>query len=152
MQFPVPQFTDVEDKIIGPLTLKQFGIVFGAGIIIFLAFSTTKSLVVTIFFGLVVGIPALTLAFAKMNGRPIYKNLGHVANFILSPKVLVFHKETNSTSTSAKFKDADVKNKEQAANAAPAPPVDPQARLQEVNKLLQKQAQEEQELLKQIRK
>ena len=27
MQFPVPQFTDVEDKIIGPLTLKQFGII-----------------------------------------------------------------------------------------------------------------------------
>ena len=35
MQFPVPQFTDVEDRIIGPLTIKQFGIVFGAGVVIF---------------------------------------------------------------------------------------------------------------------
>ena len=28
MQFPVPQFTDVEDRIIGPLTINSFGIVF----------------------------------------------------------------------------------------------------------------------------
>ena len=37
MQFPVPQFTDVEDKIIGPLTVKQFGILFGVGVVALLA-------------------------------------------------------------------------------------------------------------------
>jgi hypothetical protein len=31
MRFQVPQFTDVEDKIVGPLTLKQFVYLAGAG-------------------------------------------------------------------------------------------------------------------------
>jgi hypothetical protein len=43
MQYPVPQFTDVEDRIIGPLTLKQFGIIFGAGVVIFLAIQRPKA-------------------------------------------------------------------------------------------------------------
>ena len=34
MQFNVPQFIDIEDKIIGPLTLKQFlFLVAGAGLL-----------------------------------------------------------------------------------------------------------------------
>ncbi len=45
MQFPVPQFTEVEDKIIGPLTLKQFGIIFGVGVIIFLAMEMMSSII-----------------------------------------------------------------------------------------------------------
>jgi hypothetical protein len=40
MQFPVPQFTDVEDKIIGPLTVKQFFILLVSAAIIF--FSSTS--------------------------------------------------------------------------------------------------------------
>ena len=67
MQFPVPQFTDVEDKIIGPLTIKQFGILFGVGIIVFLGFSATKNLIVTVFVFLIVGVPGLGLAFANIN-------------------------------------------------------------------------------------
>ena len=31
MQFKVPQFIDMEDKIVGPLTLKQFAYILGAG-------------------------------------------------------------------------------------------------------------------------
>ena len=31
MRFQVPQFIEVEDKIFGPLTLKQFIYVFGGG-------------------------------------------------------------------------------------------------------------------------
>jgi len=89
MQYPVPQFTDVEDKIFGPLTLKQFGIVGGAGLIIFLFYSATKDLIVTIFAGLIIGVPALGLAFAKVNGRPLYNSIFSVAGFFLRPKQLL---------------------------------------------------------------
>ena len=77
MQFPVPQFTDVEDKIIGPLTLKQFGIIFAAGVVIFLGYSATKSILVLIFLFMLFGVPALGLAFANINGRPVYNTIGY---------------------------------------------------------------------------
>jgi len=37
-QFVVPQFIDVEDKIFGPVTTRQFVILLIAGLIIFIAF------------------------------------------------------------------------------------------------------------------
>ena len=141
MQFPVPQFTDVEDKIIGPLTIKQFGIIFGAGVVIFLAFSASKSVLVLIFFFLLVGLPALALAFAKLNGRPIYNMIGYLVSFVASPKVLVFHKEGSAVA------EAPVKAADKPALKKQVEVSDPKQRLSEINKLLQEKAREERELL-----
>lgn len=69
MQFQVPQFLDVEDKIFGPLTLKQFLYVAGAGGVSFMLFFALEEwlwLICTV----IVGIIAITLAFVKFNGRP----------------------------------------------------------------------------------
>ena len=142
MQYPVPQFTDVEDRIIGPLTLKQFLIIFGAGIVVFLAYTVAKSLIVLIFVALLVGLPALAVAFAKLNGRPMYNMLGFFIQFLTSPKILIFYKEG--------IGDSKQETGEQAA--APAAPVaasaqDSRARLREINKILQEKAQEERTLL-----
>jgi len=93
MQYSVPQFTDVEDKIFGPLTLKQFGIIGGAGLLIFLAYSATKDLLITIFAALLIGVPALGLAFGRLNGRPLYNSIGSVAGYFLRPKQLLYHKQ-----------------------------------------------------------
>ena len=38
MQFSVPQFVEVEDKIIGPLTLKQFLVLLGGGFVVFVLY------------------------------------------------------------------------------------------------------------------
>ena len=38
MQFQVPQFIETEDKIVGPLTLKQFGYIGGAATVVGLLF------------------------------------------------------------------------------------------------------------------
>ena len=93
MQYPVPQFTDVEDKIFGPLTLKQFGIVGGAGLIVFLFYSATKDLLITVFAGFLIGVPALGLAFGKVNGRPLYNSISSIAGFFLRPKQMLYHKQ-----------------------------------------------------------
>ena len=150
MQFPVPQFTDVEDKIIGSLTVKQFGILFGAGVIIFLAYSTTKSLLVGVFFFVLFGLPALAVAFAKINGRPMYSSFGFFAKYLMSPKILIFHKEAPGLSGAVKLKDAELAAK--TAGAAKQEPVDPRTRLKQINELLAKQASEEAELAEKIRK
>jgi len=148
MQYPVPQFTDVEDKIIGPLTLKQFGIIFMAGIFIFLGFSATKSILVLIFFVLIFGIPALGLAFAPFNGRPIYNSIPKVIKFVSSPKVLIFHKEVHSLSSNAKMSDAQLSK---STPEAIKPPSDPQEKLLEVQKLLRQTASEEKDIAGKLR-
>lgn len=70
MVFQVPQFIDTEDKIIGPLTLKQFGYVGAAGAVCFvLYFMLPLGLwlaVAALFFG-----TAVAFAFVKVNGRPL---------------------------------------------------------------------------------
>jgi len=38
MRFPVPQFIEIEDKILGPLSWRQFGELAGAGVISFICY------------------------------------------------------------------------------------------------------------------
>lgn len=95
MQFPVPQFTDVEDRIVGGLTFKQFGIVFIAGVLIFAVYTVTKSIPATIVAGLFLGFPAAILTFAKLNGRPIYSSFGNAVTFLFGQKIYFFEKQSH---------------------------------------------------------
>ena len=147
MQYPVPQFTDVEDKIIGSLTIKQFGILFGAGILIFLPYSATKNIYVLVFFCVFVGIPAIGIAFAKVNGRPLYRMFPYVYRFMTSPRLYVFHKESRDFSG-----EENVKNVEVAPVAEKKVSRETTvSRLREVNTLLEKQAAEEKQLSEQLK-
>jgi hypothetical protein len=148
MQYPVPQFTDVEDKIIGSLTLKQFGIIFAAGIVIFVGFSVSKSILVAIFLFVIVGIPAIGLAFAQINGRPIYNSIGNFVKFLLSPKVLVFHKEAHTLSAHQTMTDAQTKSVTVAEVKAPQ---DTQANLKQVQELLRKTSSQENDIADKMR-
>lgn len=69
MQFRVPQFIDMEDKVFGPFTLKQFGYLVGAGGVSFLLWT----LIPIKFFAILLIIPIaslfLALAFVKYNNR-----------------------------------------------------------------------------------
>jgi hypothetical protein len=54
MQFQVPQFIETEDKIIGPLTLKQFFYVAAAALVsfsLFFVLATWLWLLITIILG-----------------------------------------------------------------------------------------------------
>ena len=148
MQFPVPQFTEVEDRIIGPLTLKQFGIIFGVGMIIFLVFTSSKNIPLTVLFGVVLGLPAIGIAFAKFNGRPVYNVLMQTARFVASEKALYFHKESAHLGESAKLKNEEL-NQGNAENAVQ--PGQTQDRLAAVQKILEQQAAEEKELVGRIK-
>jgi hypothetical protein len=150
MQFPVPQFTDVEDKIIGPLTLKQFGVVFLAGILIFLIYTASgKSLLVSAFAVMIIGLPALGVAFGKINGRPVYESFGFVLRFLTSPKILIFHKQVLSIGSNAKLKKAELASQAQQSETEVA--AKPKDRLKEIEKVLKKQAEEEKELASKFR-
>jgi hypothetical protein len=145
MQFPVPQFTDVEDRIIGGLSFKQFGIVFFAAILTFVAYTISKNVLLTIVVGVLTGIPALALTFGKLNGRPLYSSAGNFVRFLFGAKLYVFHKQAQ---TAAEENQTNFKVNEEVA------PKDKKAtavKIKELNYLLQQQASQETVLLERIR-
>jgi hypothetical protein len=147
MQYPVPQFTEVEDKLIGALSLKQFGIIAIAGVLIFAGYSATKSVLVLVFLLMVFGLPAIGLAFVKINGRPIYLQFGHIFNFLFGPKQLVFHKQVLDFSSSVKLKDIELPK----TVTEELSPKDTQSRIKEVQAILQRQQEEEAQLAGKIK-
>lgn len=70
-QFLVPQFIDVEAKIIGPITARQFLIVLGAGLLIALFYKIFTFNVFLICASLT-AIIAGVFAFVKISGRPFH--------------------------------------------------------------------------------
>ncbi|MSR73833.1 MAG: PrgI family protein [Candidatus Pacebacteria bacterium] len=70
MQFQVPQYIDVEDKIVGPLTLKQFFYIATGFLTIFVTFFilTTWLWLIT---SVIIGSASLAFALVKYNGRPL---------------------------------------------------------------------------------
>jgi hypothetical protein len=70
-QFIIPQFIDVEDKIIGPITTRQFIIILVGFLIIAVSYKIFDfSLFVT--FGLLTLAITGIFAFLKINGRPFH--------------------------------------------------------------------------------
>ena len=67
MQFQVPQFTEVETKLIGPLTLKQFlWLAGGAAIFYILSFMLTGTALIVAL--VIIGGISCTFAFATIGG------------------------------------------------------------------------------------
>lgn len=95
MQFQVPQFTDIEDKIIGPLTLKQFlYILFGASIL----FILYKLLNFGVF--IIISIPVIVLifalAFVKIHNQPFIGIIKNFFVFLRKPDFYVWKRPTET--------------------------------------------------------
>ncbi|MDP3985919.1 MAG: PrgI family protein [Candidatus Veblenbacteria bacterium] len=90
-QFVVPQFIDVEDKIIGPLTVRQFIIMMVGGFVIFLEFRLAD-FGLFIFEGILTLFLVALLAFFKVNGMPFHFFLLNFLSTLRRPKVRVWQK------------------------------------------------------------
>lgn len=91
-QFQVPQFIEVEDKIFGPLTTKQFFYLLGGGGISFLIWFFIDNRILSIilaspFVGL-----AAALAFMKVNGRPFIDVLANSFTYMRKPRLYLWQK------------------------------------------------------------
>ncbi len=89
-RFVVPQFIEVENKVIGPITVRQFLILMGAGLIIALAYRLLyfNSFLVVAVLILVI---AAVFAFAKVNGTPFHFFLLNFINTMKKPKLRVWN-------------------------------------------------------------
>lgn len=92
MQFNVPQFLEIEDKIIGPLTLKQFGYLAAGAAILFVVYSYVKFWIFLLI-SVPVGLLAVALAFVKINGRPFISILAAFIKYLFSPKLFVWKRK-----------------------------------------------------------
>lgn len=93
MRFEVPQFIDIEDKIFGPLTFKQF---------VYLAGGAGASIVSWVMLPKIIAIPlilifcglAAALAFYKVNNKPFVDFLESALRYGAGGKLYIWKKET----------------------------------------------------------
>lgn len=90
----VPQFIDVEDKIFGPITTRQFLIILSAGLLIFVAYKFADfALFVTTL--VVIGGLALVFAFVRINGQTFHYFLLNILQTVRKPSLRVWNKFYN---------------------------------------------------------
>ena len=106
MQFRVPQFIDIEDKVVGPLTLKQFAYILGAGGFSFIIWTFISIKIIALILILLVSGLFLSLAFVKVNNRPFADMLESAFAYYTGSKVYTW------------------KQPKQEPNVASTPPID----------------------------
>lgn len=89
-QFKVPQNLDLQDRIVGPLTMYQF-LYLVIGFMVVYAIFRTGSLFLFVVAGLPIALLALALAFIKINDQPFLKFVVSFLIFVVRPKVNVWH-------------------------------------------------------------
>lgn len=98
MEYQVPQFIEVEDKIFGPLTLRQFVFVAGgAGLCVILVLYLPRIL------GIILAIPvavlAGALAFYKVNNKSFLDMVEAGFNFYTKERLYLWKKGQKSETT-----------------------------------------------------
>ncbi|MBI4054223.1 MAG: PrgI family protein [Candidatus Doudnabacteria bacterium] len=144
MQFSVPQFTEVEDRIIGPLTLKQFLILLAGAAVVFLLFRLIGNLVVFIIASLPIVAVTMFAGFGSYNGKSMGQLILSGLNFVTEPTSYIFHK------TSALLRTARAKQKKTVmpATVSPAAAGEQLSRLHRLAYILDQDIKAEETLLK----
>jgi len=89
MQFQVPQFIEVEDKIFGPFTFKQFLYFAGGGGVSFILWRYLPLLVAAPLILAVMGF-AVALAMGQWNGRPFILGLESGFYYLIASKLYLW--------------------------------------------------------------
>lgn len=87
----VPQFLDVEDKIFGPITSRQFVILLVGALGSFIAFKAADTTLFIVLLALIGG-GSLILAFVKINGQPFHFFMLNILQNIVKPSRSVWNK------------------------------------------------------------
>jgi hypothetical protein len=92
MQFVVPQFIDVESKILGPLTARQFVLLVLWAFFLFLTFKIF-SFLNFIILAILESLVTFLFAFIKINGRLFHHFIISILQTQRIPKTRIWHKE-----------------------------------------------------------
>ena len=100
MRFQVPQFIEIEDKLFGPLTFKQFVYVAGGvglSVILFLFLPTFLAIIIA----LPIVLFAAALAFYKVNSKPFVNVVEAFVKYTLTNKLYIWKKEEKAVKGAA---------------------------------------------------
>lgn len=106
MQFKVPQFLDIEDKIFGPFTFRQFVYIAGGAGLCFFLFKLLGFLWGAIPI-LAVGGFAGALAFYRPNNKPFISMVEASFKYAIGDKLYVWRRETKKMTSRER---SEVKN------------------------------------------
>lgn len=141
MQYSVPQFIDVEDTIIGPLTLKQFLVLLAGGLVIFSLWKIFNSSPVFFLLLLPTVLVIAGLAFGKFNGRSFLTSAVDLVRFFVTPKRRIFMHEDVEFSILKKQQGAE------DSQAGPTRDGEKVSRLKRLAYLLDQKTAEEERLI-----
>ncbi|HNW55830.1 MAG TPA: PrgI family protein [bacterium] len=106
-QFTVPQFIDTEDKILGPITTRQFVILLVMTGVLFVEYKLFD-------FSLFVAIGVITLgffivfAFGKVNGRPFHLFLLNLVQSLFLPSLRLWNKNFGKDIVEDQFNEKNI--------------------------------------------
>lgn len=106
-QFVVPQFIDVEDKIFGPITTRQFIILLSSGLLLFVVFKLAD-MALFIFLAALIGGLTLVLAFVKINGQPFHYFLLNIVQTVRRPSRRIWYKSFSNAELTESIKSGKV--------------------------------------------
>jgi hypothetical protein len=92
MRYQVPQFIDIEDKVVGPLTVKQLLYLAGGAGMCFLFFNFLPT-IIALLLSAVAGPLSLALAFYKINNKPFIDFLESAFMFYTHDNLYLWKKE-----------------------------------------------------------
>ena len=109
MKYQVPQFIEVEDKIFGPFTFKQFAYMAGGAGAAFLCYKLLPA-----FVGIIVAIPFAALgaafAFYKVNSRPFIDVVESGFEYFTKNRLYIWKKEDKKPKTQAEIDEKAVQS------------------------------------------
>lgn len=107
MAAKIPQNIGREDKLVGPLTLKQFLYILGGSALVFVAYQAyaVGYLFYHEFFivSFIAAALAVSLAFLTINGRPFTLFVTNLFAFLWTPKARLWKKDNQITAAPAKI-------------------------------------------------
>ena len=109
MQFKVPQFIDIEDKLFGPFTFHQFAYLVGGAGLVFIIYKLLP-LWIGIFLIIPVATLSVLLVFYKINEKPFIFYLQAGINYFVSSKLYLWKQ---------RLVKPDNKGKEEEASTLP---------------------------------
>ena len=124
MQYKVPQNIDLEDKIVGPFTMKQFLYLMVGGFIIYgwwtyaQQFESPSPMVIFLALAIPVGLITLSLALVKMNDRPFEFFLLNLFRFVFTPKKRMWQEGYTPENVIVLDKDDEIKGGERVVHSS----------------------------------
>jgi hypothetical protein len=92
MRFEVPQFIEIEDRIFGPLTWRQF-VYLGGGVGLGAVLFLTMPFIIFLIAGLPLALLAAALSFYPVNNRPFSFFLEAIYNYLRKQRLYLWRRK-----------------------------------------------------------